>query len=217
MNAKKISLSFNYVTVHKVRRILKSLKNKTSTSADQLDNRAVKLAADFIASCHHTVNNTAKVSQVLENFQNSSFKQKKNSPLKVENYRPVSTLSPLSKILEKVVYEQIYRNFEKNSLFLEALHGYRKNRSTMTALICMYDKWVKAASEGNVSGVVLADLSAAFDLVPPDLLVKKLKIYGLKDEVISWLNSYLTNRYQMVWIDHTCSDLLENSTGVPQG
>ena len=56
---------------------------------------------------------------MLENFQNSSFKQKKNSPLKVENYRPVSNLSPLSKILEKVVYEQIYSYFEENSFSMK--------------------------------------------------------------------------------------------------
>lgn len=87
----------------------------------------------------------------------------------------------------------------------------------MTALLSMYDKWVKAASKGQVSGVVLVDLSAAFDLVSPTLLVQKLQIYGFQEDIATWITSYLTDRYQSVWIDHVFSSFLENSIGVPQG
>ena len=80
----------------------------------------------------------------------------------------------------------------------------------MTALLSLYDKWVLAATKGQVSGVVLVDLSAAFDLVSPYLLLKKLKIYGLEPDITTWITSYLTKRYQSVWIDHTYSDLHEN-------
>ena len=69
---------------------------------------------------------------------------------------PVTILSP---------YEHIYDYFDRNKLFHPSLHGYRKGRSTMTALLSMYDKWVLAADKGQVSGAVLVDLSAAFDLV----------------------------------------------------
>ena len=87
----------------------------------------------------------------------------------------------------------------------------------MTALLSMYDKWVCAASKGQVSGVVLVDLNAAFNLVSPSLLIQKLKIYGIDDDLATWILSYLTDRYQSVWIDHVFSDFLENSIGVPQG
>ena len=142
---------------------------------------------------------------------------KKQSTLKPENYRPVAILSPLSKVLEKAVYEQIYRYFSKNHLFHPSLHGYRGDRSTMTALLTMYDKWVKAASKGQISGVVLVDLSAAFDIVSPEILVKKMRVYGFKEDIINWISSYLSDRYQSVWIDHIFSDLLPNNLGVPQG
>ena len=66
---------------------------------------------------------------------------------------------------------------------------------TMTALLSMYDKWVKAASKGQVSGVVLVDLSAAFDLVSPDLLIQKMRIYGFQEDILCWISSYLTDRY----------------------
>ena len=116
-----------------------------------------------------------------------------------KNYRPVAILSPLSKILEKIVYEQIYQYFSMNKIFHPNLHGYRENRSTQTALLAMYDKWVRAASRGQVSGVILLDLSAAFDLVDPVLLIQKLKIYGIKEDFALWIESYLTNRYQAVF------------------
>ena len=220
MAGRKLSLSSKFVTVKKVESLLLSLKNKTSTSMDQLDNYAVKLAAHHIAGpLHHVIT----LSVLQEKFP-TSWKytkivplHKKKSPLKRENYRPVAILSPLSKVLEKIFYEHIYNYFDRNNLFHPSLHGYRRGRSTMTALLSMYDKWVQAATKGQVSGVVLVDLSAAFDLVSPALLVKKLKIYGLEEDITTWITSYLTDRYQSVWIDHTYSGLIENSIGVPQG
>ena len=220
MQGKRISMSLNHLTVYKVRKLLGTLKTKKSTSVDQLDNFSVKIAADYLARpLHHEIS----LSIMQQKFP-SCWKftkiiplHKKNSTLKKENYRPVAILSPLSKVLEKAVYEQIYSYFEKNSLFHSALHGYRGNRSTLTALLTMYEKWVKAASHGQVTGVVLADLSAAFDLVSPTLLIRKLKIYGFRDDILAWLTSYLTGRFQSVWIDHTFSEFIENNIGVPQG
>ena len=76
---------------------------------------------------------------------------------------------------------------------------------------------MREAADGQVSGVVLLDLSAAFDLVEPELLLKKLRIYGLDEDYLSWIETYLTDRYQAVWIDHVLSDYLHCDVGVPQG
>ena len=220
MKGKNLSFTLNYVSVNKVRTLLLSLKNKTSSSIDQLDNHSVKLAADYIAGpLHHVITLSIMQQKFPSCWKMSKIAplHKKKSQLQKENYRPVAIISPLSKILEKVIYQQVYDYFSKNDLFDPALHGYREHRSTMTALLTMYDKWVLAASKGKVTGIVLADLSAAFDLVDPTLLVKKLEIYGFKDDAISWLHSYLTGRYQAVWIDHVYSELKEHSIGVPQG
>ena len=135
---------------------------------------------------------------------------KKGCPLKQENYRPVAVLSPLSKVLEKVIYQHLYNYFERNGLFNQSLHGYRCNRSTLTALLSMYHKWVSAANDGQITGVVLVDLSAAFDLVTPSLLIEKLRIYGVQNDLLTWIESYLHDRYQSVWIDHVLSDFLPN-------
>ena len=86
-----------------------------------------------------------------------------------------------------------------------------------TALISMYDRWVNAAVQGKVSGVVLLDLSVAFDLVEPDLFLKKLGIYGIEKDFLHWIRSYLTGRQQAVWIDHILSGFETTDVGVPQG
>ena len=121
------------------------------------------------------------------------------------------------KILEKIVFEQLYDYLTRNLIFHPNLHGYRKNRSTQTAMIQMYHRWVQAAADGQVSGVVLLDLSAAFDLVDPEILLKKLSIYGLDSDMSDWMESYLTDRAQAVWIDHVLSEFLPCEVGVPQG
>ena len=129
----------------------------------------------------------------------------------------MAIFSPLGKILEKIVYEQLYSYFTSNKLFHPNLHGYRQNRSTQTALLQMYDRWVRASHNSQVTGVVLLDLSAAFDLVDHHLLLQKLELYGLDRNFQEWIASYLTGRNQAVWIDHCYSTFLQCNVGVPQG
>ena len=134
-----------------------------------------------------------------------------------KNYRPVSILSPLSKIMERALYDQLYSYFSRNKIFHCNIMGYRKNRSTQSAILQMYDRWVRGAAHGMVTGIVLLDLSAAFDLVSPSILLKKLEVYGLQPDFIAWIKCYLSERKQAVWIDHTLSPWLDIDVGVPQG
>ena len=152
----------------------------------------------------------------MEICQDHSIAQK-DDKLLPKNYRPVAILSPLSKIFEKVLYGQIYSYVSRNCILHNNLNGYRKNRSSLTALLHLYNSWVEAASKGQISGAVLVDLSAAFDLVPHDLLLKKCEIYGFKQSYLDILRSYLSERHQAVWIDHCMSDFQSVDVGVPQG
>ena len=201
-------------------KLLSSLSNSRSTAIDELDNYSVKIAAPVIAApLHHIVTLSIMQSKFPTKWKCAKVLplHKKSDTLLKKNYRPVAILSPLSKVLEKIVYQQLYSYVTVNKILHPNLHGYRTNRSTQTALLQMYDRWVQAASNGQVSGAVLLDLSAAFDLVPPDILVKKLKVYGLDDSFLSWIESYLSERSQAVWIDHVLSEFLPCEVGVPQG
>ena len=220
MEGKDCSLSLRHVTVDKVCKLIKKLKGSKSTSVDELDSYAVKIAADILAKpLHHIITLSLMQKKFPSGWKYTKLipLHKKLCTLERKNYRPVAILSPLSKILEKVVYLQLYEYLSTNKLFHPNLHGYRKHRSTQTALLQMYDRWVRAAAAGKVSGVILIDLSAAFDLVDSNLLLKKLKIYGLDNDLLMWIESYLTERQQAVWIDHTYSEFRSHSIGVPQG
>ena len=220
MAGKTCSLGLKYVSMKKVLKILKNLKPSKSIGVDEIDSYSLKIAADIIAPAVHHITTLS----IMQRKFPTSFKfakviplHKKLSRLDRKNYRPVSILSPLSKVLERVLYEQIYEYFSKNSIFHANLMGFRKNRSTLTAALQMYDRWVSGARHGRLNGVVLLDLSAAFDLVDSKLLVEKLRIYGMEDDFAEWVTCYLTNRKQAVWIDHILSDWLDVSVGVPQG
>ena len=220
MKDKNCKLNISHVTAYKVRKLLDSLSNSRSTSMDGLDNYSVKIAAPALTvPLHHVVTLSIMQQQFPSQWKFAKVLplHKKHDALRKKNYRPVAILSPLSKVLEKCIYEQLYSYFKENDILHPNIHGFRTNRSTQTALLQLYDQWVQAASQGQLSGAVLLDLSAAFDLVPPDTLVRKLKVYGLDEDFLAWINSYMTNRYQGVWIDHVLSDLLACEVGVPQG
>ena len=96
-------------------------------------------------------------------------------------------------------------------------HGSRHSHNTATALIQMYDQWVDEMEDGKMVGIMMIDLSAAFDMVNHQLLVKKLRLFGFEEEVVNWLDSYLSGRTQSVYIDGCMSPPLNLSCGVPQG
>ena len=136
MQQKTCKMRINHVTLLKVTKVLKSLSNSRSCGVDELDNFSVKLAAGHISKPLHYIITLS----IMQNKFPSGWKyskvlplHKKEDQLESKNYRPVSILSPLSKVLEKIVYEQIYEYFSQNKLFHPCLHGYRRNRSTQTA------------------------------------------------------------------------------------
>ena len=151
-----------------------------------------------------------KVAKVIPLF-------KKGDPLLPKNYRPVAILCILSKVIERVVYIQIVEYMTKNDLFHPNHHGFRAHHSTATAMVQMYDTWVQAADKGELTGVCMLDMSAAFDVVDHGLLLQKLQLYGFDDQAFSWMQDYLSGRTQAVYVDGSLSSFLPVNVGVPQG
>ncbi len=133
------------------------------------------------------------------------------------NYRPISVLPILSKIIEKHVYIHLYEFLQRHELLVKSQFGFRKNHSCQTALIALTEKMYEAINERKYFGMVQLDLSKAFDLVNHSLLIQKLKLYRCDDSSIKWFNSYLSNRTQRVRIKQTLSEPKPITAGVPQG
>ena len=114
------------------------------------------------------------------------------------NHRPVSVLPPISKVYEKLLQKQI-NNYVENILS-PYLCSYMKGYSTQNALICLIEKWKKVLDKKDFYGVVLMDLSKAFDTTNHKLLIEKINAYGFEKSALKLLLSYLSSRWQRIII-----------------
>ena len=105
----------------------------------------------------------------------------------------------------------------EHKIFVINQHGNRNNHSTETALIHLTDQCLENMELGLLTGAVMLDFSAAFDLVDRNLLLAKLKCYNFSDRAVGWICSYLSGRTSAVYINGSYSNLIEMECGVPQG
>ena len=121
----------------------------------------------------------------------------------------------LSKVINRVVFNQMVEFVTQNKLIHPNHHAYRANHNTTTALLQMYDGWLDSLEKGEMAGVCFLDMSAAFDIVDHKLLIKKLELYGFDAGMLAWISSYLSERLQCVSIDGCLSRLQHIPHGVP--
>ena len=144
--------------------------------------------------------------------------KKVNMDLIKKNYRPVSNLALLSKITEKAAALQISDHVSFNQMFSEFQSAYRKYHSTETALLRMRNDILVSMNKQQVTLLVFLDLSAAFDTVDHDILLRRLEYkFGIKDQAVTWFKSYLSNRSHLIVIGSAKSDSFDLKFGVPQG
>ena len=140
---------------------------------------------------------------------------KKGGKTDKRNYRPVSVLPVVSKIFERIIQKQIGIYMEKT--LCPYLCGYRKGFNVQHALLSLPEKWRIMLDRRAYGGVVLMDLSKAFDTLNHDLLISKLQAYGFDCNALNLIKSYLSNRWQWTKINTSYSSWSEFITGVPQG
>ncbi|KAK7101509.1 hypothetical protein V1264_019884 [Littorina saxatilis] len=139
-------------------------------------------------------------------------------PENLKNYRPVSNLSFLSKITEKIVLSQLLDHLEANHLLYCNQSAYRSGQSTETALLKISNDILTALDNNDVCLLSLLDLSAAFDTIDHAVLLSRLQnSFGISQSVLSWFQSYLTDRYQSVSVNGLSSSASPLQYGVPQG
>ena len=219
---KKRKCCFNLQSVHpdEILKIISNLKATQSCGLDDINSTIIKLVKhELTPAITHIVNLSIQQKSFPLQWKRAKIipLHKKDEVIYPKNYRPVSLLPIFSKILERAIFSQIIQYFEENDLIHPSHHGFRQKHSTSTALLQMFDVWVEAFENGDISTVIMLDMSAAFDLVDHNILVQKLSIYGFEDNTLQWFSSYLSQRAQQVYVDGALSDSLQVDIGVPQG
>ena len=220
MKNKTTTLDFKPVTKKKLAEHLKKLNKKKSSGLDGLSQENLLLGTTSLLGPLTSIVNQS----ILDGEFPSQWKQaavtpvlKKGSADQLNNFRPVSCLPAASKVLEIVVYNQLSEYLEANNLLPKNQHGFRPSRSTMTAWQEIQLDWAVKTENNQVTGVLLWDLSAAFDTLDCNGLCAKLSTYGLLPRSVKWIRSFLTGRSQRVRIGSQISGPRMVSTGVPQG
>jgi len=142
---------------------------------------------------------------------------KSNERYMVQNYRPISVLSTISKVFERLVHKRLYQFLEKYELLYSRQYGFRNKRSTVHALIDVTEKIKTALDSDELAIGIYLDLKKAFDTVNHKILLEKMYNYGIRGQVYRWFSSYLSERQQFVQVNGCDSQSKCINCGVPQG
>ena len=203
--------------------IVKTLQGLKSSKARGLGNispRMMKDAAVVVAKpLTRTVNESLSQGTVPSEWKYAKITPlyKKGMSTDMDNYRPISVLPVVSKVLERVVHHQLHSFLSEHKLLSPFQCGFRRNHSTEFAAIAFSDCIRRGMDLGLLTGAVFIDLSKAFDSVDHEILISKLESYELKDIELDWFRNYLTDRKQLVRFGKEFSDPCLITLGVPQG
>jgi hypothetical protein len=213
-------LSLQNTTPELVKKIIKNLKPKLSYDAEGVSTKMIKSIGNEIAlPLSHIFNislssgvfpSKLKLCRVIPIF-------KAGSALECDNYRPISLLSSISKILEKIVAEKLVKHLLANDLLYVHQYGFLPNRSTEHNLLQIVNYISNALNEGNYCIGVFLDLKKAFDVCSHEILLKKLEKMGIRGTSYAWFKNYLSDRTQFVDINGNRSDALNIDISVIQG
>ena len=208
------------LTDNEFQEALSSLKMNKSSGWDEISSNAIKPCSDLLTKpLKHIfklsfkkgiVPNALKVAKVIPIFKSGE----KDS---VKNYRPISVLPCFSKILERIMYNKLYKHLQDNNILYPKQFGFQKFHSTDYAIVQLTDQILDAFEENKFTLGIFIDLSKAFDTVNHDILLEKLKLYGVQNCNLNWFKSYLSQRKQYISFDQEKTEMLHIKCGVPQG
>ncbi len=203
-----------------VEKQLSGLDESKAVGLDGIPTKLLRLSASVISQpLTYIMNQSIKTGIVPDEWKTAKVVplHKKDSTQQKENFRPISVLPALSKILERHVHTFFYKFLGTYDLIHLAQSGFRTLFSCETALTNILHKWTSAIDQDKLNGVILLDLRKAFDLIDHAILLKKLKMYQCSENTMKWFTSYLDQRAQCTIFKGKVSEKSTITCGVPQG
>jgi len=174
------------------------LKCKDSCGYDEISSRILKIRAPYVLS---------PLTYIFNKFLSTGIFPER---LTFSNYRPISLLTSLSKIIEKIIlkecknyFKRLYNYLNDNNILVGDQYGFREKLSTGTAIYTLLNNVLSSFDRRNLVGGLLCDLQKAFDCVNHEILLAKMKFYGISGIANKLLESYLENRYQRVSVNNS--------------
>ena len=193
------NIVLNPCTTEEINKYISDMKVSTATGPNSIPTNLLKLSKDeLIKPLVCVLNKSLKEGIFPDILKLASVCPiyKKTDRTKCANYRPISLLSNLSKIFEKAMYNRIELFLSEFNIIYKLQFGFRKKYSTEHALLSIVEEIRKNLNNGNFSCGVFIDLEKAFDTVNHKILLSKLDHYGIRENSLSWIASYLSNRKQ---------------------
>ena len=207
-------------TVEEVYGILNNLSAWKANGPDDIGNQVLKFCAIPLAEpIAHLINMSFKSGIFPQSWKTSNVVpiHKKGSKDDISNYRPISLLSNISKILERIVFTRLYTYCEQNNLLSSKNSGFKKKDNTVNQLLQIINKIHLGLDDGKEICLLFMDVTKAFDRVWHKGLIFKLKKIGIGGAFLNLLINYLSNRKQRVVLENKWSSFLEVMAGVLQG
>ena len=199
---------------------LDRLDANKSCGSDSMEAKFLKIGAQVIAPSLTAIFNASLKTGIFPDDWKTAVVTpvfKKGDRSEASNYRPISLLPCVSKVLEELVFKQLSLHLESHNLLPDCQYGLRKQRSTEDATMLLADNILTVKDSGLCSGAVFLDLIKAFDTVHHCRMLKKLEAAGVEQKSLSVFRSYLSNRSQVVRKGNEYSTPVRYLLGVPQG
>ena len=210
------SFSLQIPSVDIVSNVLSKIDEKKATGLDMIPSKLLKMAANIVAPSLTSIFSKS----ILTGIYPNDWKTAKVTPLfkkgiksDPNNYRPISVIPIISKVFERIVYNQLFHYLDDNKLLLGCQSGFRSLHSTLTALLEATNAWSVNIDNGLLNGVVFIDLTKAFDTIDHEIILRKMSYLGVDQAAIKLFSSYL----RRCNVSGKLSFARTLSCGVPQG
>ena len=203
-----------------VRKLLAKIKPHTACGPDNLPAYLLKEASNELAPLFCLLfNATLHQGKIPHAWKSANVSPifKKGDKHRPENYRPISLTSLVCKTAEHIIHSQIIHHLDANNILTHCQFGFRKKRSCDSQLLLTVDDLARGLRDRQQIDAILLDFSKAFDKVPHRRLILKLHHYGIRGQLLSWIEDFLSLRSQCVILEGKESSTASVTSGVPQG